>query len=126
MEKTSKRVVATFDLLETIVKNCIDIVHMLVAEKGVLPEMVKIVKKKPDFQVKEKILILIDTWQEALGGAGARYPQFFSAYQDLLCIGAVFPQRTERSAPIITTPQTHPLTSYPQNLHNPESRPDAA
>ncbi|KAL2525550.1 ENTH/VHS/GAT family protein [Abeliophyllum distichum] len=124
--KNPKVQLLALTLLETIVKNCIDIVHMLVAEKGVLPEMVKIVKKKPEFQVKEKILILIDTWQEALGGAGARYPQFFSAYQDLLRIGAVFPQRTERSAPIITPPQTHPLTSYPQNLRNPESRPDAA
>ncbi|CAA2959762.1 TOM1 2 [Olea europaea subsp. europaea] len=103
-----------------------DIVHMLVAEKGVLPAMVKIVKKKPDFHVKEKILTLIDTWQEAFGGAGARYPQYFLAYQDLLRIGAIFPQRTERSAPVITPPQTHPLTSYPQNLQNPESRPDEA
>lgn len=41
-------------------------------------------------------------------------------------IGAIFPQRTERSAPVITPPQTHPLTSYPQNLQNPESRPDEA
>lgn len=34
--------------------------------------------------------------------------------------GAVFPERTERPAPIFTPPQTHPLTSYPQNLRNPD------
>ncbi|KAL3819019.1 hypothetical protein ACJIZ3_004924 [Penstemon smallii] len=113
-------------LLETIVKNCGDIVHMHVVEKDLPHEMVKIVRKKPDFHVKEKILILIDTWQESFGGAGARYPQFFVAYQDLLRLGAVFPQRPEKSAPIFTPPQTHPLTSYPQNLRNPESRQDAA
>ncbi|KAG8381861.1 hypothetical protein BUALT_Bualt05G0016800 [Buddleja alternifolia] len=113
-------------LLETIVKNCGDIVHMQVAERELPHEMVKIVKKKPDFHVKEKILTLIDTWQEAFGGPRARYPQYFVAYQELLRLGAVFPQRSETSAPVLTPPQTHPLTSYPQNLRNPESRPDAA
>ncbi|CAI9759647.1 unnamed protein product [Fraxinus pennsylvanica] len=124
--KNPKTQLLTLTLLETIVKNCMDIVHMLVAEKGVLPAMVKMVKKKPDFHVKEKILTLIDTWQEAFGGVGARYPQYFSAYHDLLLIGAVFPQRTDRSAPVITPLQTHPLTSYPQNLQSPESRLDEA
>ncbi|CAA0810575.1 ENTH/VHS/GAT family protein [Striga hermonthica] len=113
-------------LLETIVKNCGDIVHMHVAEKDLPHEMVKIVRKKPDFHVKEKILILIDTWQEAFGGPRARYPQYFVAYQDLLRLGAVFPQRSERSAPVFTPPQSHPLTSYPPNLRNTESGPDAA
>lgn len=37
-----------------------------------------------EFHVKEKVLILIDTWQEAFGGPRARYPQFYSVYQDLL------------------------------------------
>ncbi|XP_039018696.1 TOM1-like protein 9 isoform X1 [Hibiscus syriacus] len=105
-------------LLETIIKNCGDIVHMHVAEKGVLHEMVRIVKKKPDFNVKEKILTLIDTWQEAFGGARARYPQYYVAYQELLRLGAVFPPRSERSAPVLTPPQTQPLSSYPPNMHN--------
>ncbi|XP_024005032.1 TOM1-like protein 9 isoform X2 [Eutrema salsugineum] len=106
-------------LLETIVKNCGDMVHMHVAEKGVIHEMVRIVKKKPDFHVKEKILVLIDTWQEAFGGPRARYPQYYAGYQELLRAGAVFPQRSERSAPVFTPPQSQPLTSYPPNLRNP-------
>ncbi|CDY49322.1 BnaC03g66920D [Brassica napus] len=105
-------------LLETIVKNCGDMVHMHVAEKGVIHEMVRIAKKKPDFHVKEKILVLIDTWQEAFGGPRARYPQYYAGYQELLRAGAVFPQRSERSAPVFTPPQTQPLTSYPPNLRN--------
>ncbi|GFS44913.1 ENTH/VHS/GAT family protein [Actinidia rufa] len=99
---------------------------MHVAEKHVPLEMVKIVKKKPDFHVKEKILILIDTWQEAFGGPRARYPQYYAAYQELLRIGTVFPQRNESSAPVFTPPQTQPLTSYPQNIRIPEHRQEVA
>ncbi|KAL1552420.1 TOM1-like protein 9 isoform X2 [Salvia divinorum] len=113
-------------LLETVVKNCGDIVHMQVAEKDLPHEMVKMVKKKPDFHVKEKILILIDTWQEAFGGPRGRYPQYYVAYQDLLRLGAVFPQRSERTAPVFTPPQTQPLTSYPPNIGNPVPRADGA
>ncbi|XP_022754583.1 TOM1-like protein 9 isoform X2 [Durio zibethinus] len=116
--KNPKVQLLALTLLETIIKNCGDIIHMHVAERGVLHEMVKIVKKRPDFNVKEKILTLIDTWQEAFGGARARYPQYYGAYQELLHIGAVFPSRTERSAPVFTPPQTQPLSSYPQNIRN--------
>ncbi|XP_010526178.1 PREDICTED: TOM1-like protein 2 [Tarenaya hassleriana] len=117
--KNPKVQLLALTLLETIVKNCGDMVHMHVAEKGVLHEMVRIVKKKPDFHVKEKILVLVDTWQEAFGGPRARYPQYYAAYQELLRAGAVFPQRSERSAPVFTPPQTQPLSSYPPNIHNP-------
>ncbi|XP_072978731.1 TOM1-like protein 9 isoform X2 [Typha angustifolia] len=107
-------------LLETVIKNCGDIVHMHVAERDVLHEMVKIVKKKPDYLVKEKILILIDTWQEAFGGPRARYPQYYAAYHELLRVGAVFPERSERSAPIFTPPQTQPLRNYPPSIRSPD------
>ncbi|KAL0904063.1 hypothetical protein M5K25_026134 [Dendrobium thyrsiflorum] len=119
VSKNPKVQLLALTLLETVIKNCGDIVHLQVAEKDILHEMVKIVKKKnPDIHVKEKILVLIDTWQEAFGGSRARYPQYYVAYQELLRLGAVFPQRSERSAPIFTPPQTQPLTSYPPNLRN--------
>lgn len=124
--KNPKVQLLALTLLETIIKNCGDIVHMHVAERDVLHEMVKMVKKKPDIHVKEKILILIDTWQEAFGGPRARYPQYYAAYQELLRAGAVFPQRAEGSAPVFTPPQTMPLSSYPQNIRNADHRPEAS
>ncbi|KAM7277074.1 hypothetical protein ACFE04_018940 [Oxalis oulophora] len=125
--KNSKVQLLALTLLETIIKNCGDIVHMHVAERDVVHEMVRIAKKKqPDIHVKEKILILVDTWQEAFGGPRARYPQYYAAYQELLRAGAVFPQRSERSAPVLTPPQTQPLSSYPENIRNSDQQQDVA
>ncbi|CAN6231223.1 unnamed protein product [Urochloa humidicola] len=116
IHKNPKVQLLALTLLETMIKNCGDIVHMHVAERDILHEMVKIVKKRHDYHVKEKILTLIDAWQEVFGGARARYPQYFAAYQELLRAGAVFPQRSNGSVPIITPPQTQPLQNYPPTL----------
>lgn len=45
-------------LLETVIKNCGDIVHMHVAEKDILHEMVKIVKKKVLFFFKFRYFLV--------------------------------------------------------------------
>ncbi|CAD5185410.1 unnamed protein product [Musa acuminata subsp. malaccensis] len=68
--KSPKVQLLALSLLETMIKNYEEIVHMHVAEKDMLHKMVKIVKKK----VLEKIFTLIDTWQEAFGGPQTRYP----------------------------------------------------
>ncbi|KFK38269.1 hypothetical protein AALP_AA3G092500 [Arabis alpina] len=113
--RTSKVQLLALTLLETIINNCGDLIHMQVAEKDILHKMVKMVKRKPNIQVKEKILILIDTWQEAFSGPQGRHPQYYAAYQELLRAGIVFPQRPPTT---VSSGQTGPSTTYPQSSRN--------
>ncbi|KAK1398124.1 vacuolar protein sorting-associated protein 27 [Heracleum sosnowskyi] len=94
-------------LLETMVKNCGEPVHSQIVERNILQDMTKIVKKKTNMTVREKILVLLDSWQQAFGGAGGRYPQYYWAYEELRRAGVEFPQRASDSALIFTPPVTH-------------------
>ncbi|CAA0836226.1 ENTH/VHS/GAT family protein [Striga hermonthica] len=111
--KNPKVQLLALTLLETMVKNCGDYVHFQIAERNILPEMVKIVRKKTDMHVRDKILTLIGSWHDAFG-AGGRYPQYYMAYEDLRRTGVNFPQRPPDSAPILTPPVTHPISRQPQ------------
>ncbi|KAH7283082.1 hypothetical protein KP509_35G060000 [Ceratopteris richardii] len=105
-------------------KNCGEVVHQNVAEKEVLNEMVKIVKKRSDMEVRDKILVLLDSWQEAFGGLSSKYPQYYMAYNELRGMGVEFPNRAPDAVPMFTPPVTHPprppamhsnYPSYPQS-----------
>ncbi|KOM37416.1 hypothetical protein LR48_Vigan03g079800 [Vigna angularis] len=61
-------------------------------------------------QVRDKILILLDLWQEAFGGSGGKHPQYYRACKELKQYGVVFPKRTPDAAAIFTPPSTHPTS----------------
>ncbi|KAL5740267.1 hypothetical protein ACOSQ2_029447 [Xanthoceras sorbifolium] len=112
--KSAKVQLLALTLLETMVKNCGDYVHFQIADRNVLGEMVKIVKKKADMQVRDKILVLLDSWQEAFGGPGGKHPQYYYAYDELRRFGVQFPKRSPDAAPIFTPPVTHPALRHAQ------------
>ncbi|QHO46285.1 hypothetical protein S83_019416 [Arachis hypogaea] len=89
------------------VKNCGDQVQFQIAERNILDEMIKIVRKKAHMQVRDKILVLLDSWQEAFGGPGGKYPQYYWAYEELKRTGVVFPKHSLDASPIFTPPPTH-------------------
>ncbi|GMH09999.1 hypothetical protein Nepgr_011840 [Nepenthes gracilis] len=104
----------TLTLLETMVKNCGDYIHFHIAEKKILDEMIKIVRKRSDMQVRDKVLVLLDSWQEAFGGPGGKHSQYYWAYDELRRSGVQFPLRSLDSAPIFTPPVTQPLNRHAQ------------
>ncbi|XAR73111.1 hypothetical protein NMG60_11006962 [Bertholletia excelsa] len=71
-------------LLEMLMNNIGDHVHRLVIDTGLLPVLVKIVKKKSDSPVRERVFLLLDATQTSLGGASGKFPQYYSAYYDLV------------------------------------------
>ncbi|KAI3805801.1 hypothetical protein L1987_21687 [Smallanthus sonchifolius] len=54
-------------------------------------------------RVREKILVLIDTWQEAFGGRGGKITaHYYRAYEELR-----FPNRSSNTVPVITPPVSY-------------------
>ncbi|KAF8411887.1 hypothetical protein HHK36_004445 [Tetracentron sinense] len=102
-------------------------IHGQVIDTGLLPILVKIVKKKSDLPVREKIFLLLDATQTSLGGASGKFPQYYTAYYDLVIdellgpfflqsAGVEFPQRPR------VLPSDHP-TSKVQNNNLPSGKP---
>lgn len=81
-------------LLEMLMNNIGEPIHKQVIELGILPILSKIVKKKTDLPVRERIFLLLDATQTSFGGASGKFPQYYSAFYDLVSSGVQFPQRS--------------------------------
>uniref|UniRef100_A0A7N0VBQ3 Uncharacterized protein n=1 Tax=Kalanchoe fedtschenkoi TaxID=63787 RepID=A0A7N0VBQ3_KALFE len=58
-------------------------------DMNLLPLLLKIVKKKSESLVRERIFLLLDASQTSVGGASGKFTQYYNAYFDL-----VFPRST--------------------------------
>lgn len=114
-------------LLEMLMNNITDPVHKQVIDAGILPILVKIVKKKTEHPVREKIFLLLDAAQTSVGGANGRFPQYYAAYYELVKAGVQFPQRphdTSRPNPTSNVNRNNPPdkeTTAPQQERNVQS-----
>ncbi|KAG1328170.1 TOM1-like protein 5 [Cocos nucifera] len=116
-------------LLEMLMNNCGEHIHRHVIDNGLLPILVKIVKKKTDLPVRERIFLLLDATQTALGGASGKYPQYYAAYYDLVSAGVQFPQRpcvrpAEQPASKVQAKNLPAQESLPQKYENGERQTD--
>ncbi|XP_054821441.1 TOM1-like protein 5 [Prosopis cineraria] len=103
-------------LLEMLMNNIGDHIHKQVIDMGIIPILVKIVKKKSDFPVRERIFLLLDATQTSLGGASGKFPQYYHAYYDLVSAGVQFPQ----SAHLV---QSNHASSQPSVLNGEQDSP---
>ncbi|XP_011009978.1 PREDICTED: class E vacuolar protein-sorting machinery protein hse1-like, partial [Populus euphratica] len=92
-------------LLEMLMNNIGEQVHRQVIDTGILPILVKIVKKKTELPIRERVFLLLDATQTSLGGASGKFPQYYTAYYDLVSAGMQFPQR----------PHERPSSERPSN-----------
>lgn len=92
-------------LLEMLMNNCGEPIHKQVIDNGLLPILVKIVKKKTELPVREKVFLLLDATQTSLGGAKGKFPQYFEAYYELVSAGVTFSNRPN----VIVTEVQHPV-----------------
>ncbi|TKY73760.1 Target of Myb protein 1 [Spatholobus suberectus] len=106
-------------LLEMLMNNIGEHIHEQVIDTGIIPILVKIVKKKSDLPVRERIFLLLDATQTSLGGASGKFPQYYNAYYDLVSAGVQFPQRDQ------VVQSNHP-TSQPSRTGNVPNREQAA
>ncbi|KAF2306510.1 hypothetical protein GH714_018878 [Hevea brasiliensis] len=106
----------------------IDICDAVNSNHWLAKDVVKAVKKRlqhknpkvqllaltTDMHVRDKILVLMDSWQEAFGGPGGKHPQYYWAYEELRRAGVEFPQRSSNASPIFTPPVTHSTLRHTQ------------
>lgn len=101
--KSSNAQLYTVMLLEMLMNNIGEAVHKQVIETGLLPVLVKIVKKKSDLPVRERIFLLLDATQTSVGGASGKFPQYYNAYYELVSAGVKFSQQS-RAFPSAPSP----------------------
>ncbi|WOK96544.1 TOM1-like protein 2 isoform X1 [Canna indica] len=107
-------------LLEMLINNCGEHIHKQVMDNGLLPILVKIVKTKKDLPIRERIFLLLDATQAALGGATGKYPQYYTAFYDLVSSGVQFSHLPDVVLPEEPSPVNQSKNFASQESHFPK------
>jgi hypothetical protein len=65
--------------------------------------------------VRERIFLLLDATQTSLGGASGKFPQYYTAYYELVNAGVKFTQRPN-ATPVVVTAQAVPRNTLNEQL----------
>ncbi|KAI3954434.1 hypothetical protein MKW92_001929 [Papaver armeniacum] len=124
--KNLKVKVLALTLLDTVLKNCGNFVHMHIVDKEIHLVLVKLGTKKYNEAVSDKLDSVLETWKEVIGSARRRHPQHYDAQCDIgRAGGTVFSKGSDMPLPMYTTnPRAHPSTSDSQN-HGTDSSSDS-
>lgn len=103
-KKNPKVQLLALTTLEMCMKNCGHPFHQMVADKEVLPIIVKQVMMSSDGEVKDKMLALVEEWSVQL-----QIPEFREAFRHLRSKGVEFPgMNLAEAAPMHTPPAQFP------------------
>lgn len=109
--ENSKTVTLALELTDACVKNCNTRLHMAVANKVFLGDIVVLAEGKrgvvlgdKNFQIRDQALNLIQQWHISFQEKRDDIPGFHEAYASLKTRGLPFPE-VEQSAPVFTPPR---------------------
>uniref|UniRef100_A0A7N0UG19 Target of Myb protein 1 n=1 Tax=Kalanchoe fedtschenkoi TaxID=63787 RepID=A0A7N0UG19_KALFE len=115
----------TIMLLEMLMNNIGENVHRQVIDTDLLPLLVKIVKKKSESPVREKVFLLLDATQTSVGGASGKFPQYYNAYCDVVSSGVQFPRSTGHVSVNVTALKTDTRTAQGEDVARSKPEEDA-
>lgn len=117
-DPSSRVVILSLTLTESIVKNCGDLVHQEIATEGFMGEMEELYRThankrgRDSMEIASRVLDMIQAWGEAFLPLRHEFPLFVDTYHNMRKKGVKFPdQYDETKVPVLTPPPDVPARS---------------
>lgn len=117
-DPSSRVVILSLTLTESIVKNCGDLVHQEIATEGFMGELEELYRThankrgRDSMEIASRVLDMIQAWGEAFLPLRHEFPLFVDTYHNMRKKGVKFPdQYDETKVPVLTPPPDVPTGS---------------